>query len=73
VLLAFAAVLVLLSLGLGALPPSTLNRLLTVDNHWRSERMVSFVYGNRIDIVVAGVGTALVVAFVVVVLSTVAA
>jgi hypothetical protein len=71
VVLAFAAALALLSMSLAALPLSTLKRLLSVDSHWRSERVATFVDGNRLDIVIAGV-TALLVALVVVVLPTVA-
>jgi hypothetical protein len=72
VLLALPLALALLCLSLAALPLSARDRLLSVDSHWRSERVVSFVFENRVDIAVAGVGTALVVAFVVVVLPTVA-
>ena len=72
VLLGLPLALALLFMSLAALPLSMLHRLLSLDSHWRSELVVSFVYRNRIDIVVAGVGTALVVALLVVVFPTIA-
>jgi hypothetical protein len=72
VLLVLAAALAVLSLSLAALPLPTLKRLLFVESHWRTERVATFVDGNRIDIVVTGVGALLVTLVAVVLLPTVA-
>jgi hypothetical protein len=69
-LLTIAAALALIAMLLAALPLNALERLLSAETHWRTEQVVVFVDGHRLDIVVAGVATVLVA--VVVALPTVA-
>ena len=55
-----AAFLAILSMTLAALPLGALERLLSTENHWRTEQVATFVDGHRLDIVVAGIATLLV-------------
>jgi hypothetical protein len=60
VLIIGATALALLSLALAALPLGTLERLLAVEAHWRTEQVATFVDGHRLDIIMAGITTLLV-------------
>jgi hypothetical protein len=55
-----AALVALIAMLLAALPLGALERLLSAETHWRTEQVVVFVDGHRLDIVVAGVATVLV-------------
>ena len=55
-----AAAVALFAMLLAALPLGALERLLSAETHWRTEQVVVFVDGHRLDIVVAGVATLLV-------------
>ncbi len=59
-LITTAAGLALLGMLLAALPLGALERLLSTDAHWRTEQVVVYVDGHRLNIVVAGVATLLV-------------
>jgi hypothetical protein len=64
--LVLAALVALGSVLLAALPLGTLERVLAVEAHYRTEQIVTFVDGHRVDIAAAGIATILVAAVVVI-------
>jgi hypothetical protein len=65
-LLIAAALIGLASVLVAALPLDALERMLAAEAHYRTEQVVNFVDGHRLDITVGGIATILVAAVLVI-------